>query len=130
MKVKININVDEIEFEGPRVKGKEYSFHDQIQIKKALERELTRLFSDITIDNKDSLVDSLLLKRGITGSKYYENIDFKEIDGGEELSLPIKDRNPSLVGKRLAKSIYSSLNLVDRDVRSSNTVTRIRTIMN
>ena len=32
----------------------EFSFHDQIRIKKAFERELTRLFLDTKNDNRDS----------------------------------------------------------------------------
>ena len=56
-------------------------------------------------------------------SKNSGNINFiKEIDGGE-FSLSTGDRNPSQVGKRLAKSIYSSLNLMASNKKSSNTTT-------
>lgn len=121
--MKIKINIDEIEFEGVTAQGGkggsttiEFSFHDQIRIKKAFERELTRLFLDTKNDkNRDFPIGSMLnknKKKFFFTSKNYGNINLiKEIDGGE-FSFSDRGRNPSELGKRLANSIYSSLNLM------------------
>ena len=128
MKIKLNINIEQIEFEASNSDEQEYSFHNQIHIKKSLERELTRLFLDTATNNKNSLIESLLRKGVFSEPEISENIFFREIEGAE-FSLTIKDKNPSLVGKKLAKSIYSSLIPVDSDARSSS-IGRNKSIMN
>ena len=114
--MKINVFIDEIEFE----EGIEFTFHDQIRIKKTFERELRRLFLATKNDNNDS--DFSILRTLNNNKIYSRNVNFiKEIDGGE-ITLFVGDKNPHEVSKRLAKSIFSSLTLMDAGkVRSSNT---------
>jgi hypothetical protein len=120
--MKIQINIDEIEFEGMPAQGEKrgsrtikFNFHDQLRIKKAFERELTRLFSDTKNNkNKDFPIESIFTNNFFFMSKNYGNINLiKEIDGGK-FSLSATDKNPSQIGKRLAESIYSNLNLTER----------------
>ena len=137
--MKIKINVDEIEFEhvggGGRVgvSGEiGFTFHNQMRIKKAFERELTILLLETKTDDRDSFIGSMLRNDDIFfKSNSSGNINFvKEIDG-EEFILPAgRDRDPSMVGKGLAKSIYSSLNLMDSKERTSNTINSTKTVRN
>jgi len=112
--MRINVFIDEIEFEeGAEI---EYNFHDQIRIKKAFERELSRLFLDTTNNNnRDFSILNIVNKnnKNIFTFKNSESINsLREIDGGE-FSLFTGNRSPSSVGKSLAKSIYSSLSKSD-----------------
>ncbi len=128
--MKIKINVDEIEFEyvgkgggGGVSGGIGFTFHNQMRIKKAFERELTILLLETKPDDRDSFIGGMLTNHDIFfKSNSSTNINFvKEIDG-EEFIFPAEgDRDPSMVGKGLAKSIYSSLNLMDSKERTSNT---------
>jgi hypothetical protein len=118
--MRITINIEEIELERVVEQGRnggsrtmKFTFHDQIKIKKSFERELSRLFLDTKNDkNGDFSIESIFKNKSFFMSKNKENVNFiKEIDGGE-ISLPAGYTNPSELGKRLANSIYPSLNLV------------------
>ncbi|MGH9980757.1 MAG: hypothetical protein ACRD6U_04285 [Nitrososphaeraceae archaeon] len=135
--MKIKINVDEIEFEyvgkGGGVSGViGFTFHNQMRIKKAFERELTILLLETKPDDRDSFIGGMLTNHDIFfKSNSSTNINFvKEIDG-EEFIFPAEgDQDPSMVGKGLAKSIYSSLNLMDSKERTSNTIKSTNTRRN
>lgn len=121
--MRINVFIDEIEFE----EGIKFTFHDQIRIKKIFERELVRLFLDTKNDNNNSNFSILSILNN--NEVYSRNLNFiKELDGGE-ITLSVGDKNPYELSKRLAKSIYSSLNLMDTGkMRPSNTTNAETTI--
>jgi hypothetical protein len=120
--MRINVFIDEIEFE----EGIEFNFHDRVRIKKAFKRELARLFLDTKNDNNGDFSISNMLNNNnneiFIRLKSSGNTKFiKEIESGQ-FYLSFGDINPSQVGKTLAKSIYSSLNLMDNGMmRSSHT---------
>jgi len=124
--MRINVFIDEIEFE--QEEGLEFNFYDQVRIKKAFETELSKLLLDTKNDgNQDfsvyKILNNINNNKFFFTAKYSGNLNFiKEIDGGE-FSLLSEHNNPYQVGKRLAKSIYSSLNLIDSGKRSTNITT-------
>ena len=89
--MRINVFIDEIEFE----EGIEFTFHDQIRIKKTFERELARLFLDTKNDNNNSNFSILsILNNNMKFFLENSEINFiKEIDGGE-ITLSVGDKNP------------------------------------
>src|SRR5688572_15739515 len=111
--MRINVFIDEIEFEGG---GIEFNFHDQIKVKNAFERELTRLFMDEKVNEKSSIIGQTVGKQ----DKFsLSTLSIKDIDGGELSIVSGQKRNPYNVGKDLANSIYSTLNPINNNARGA-----------
>ena len=119
VRLKIIVNINEIEFEnflentGMRNKALLSNFHGQIQIKKAFETELKRLF----LNNKGeegmkNLFGSRTMNHNLASNNFKETGFIEELEG-EQLSLSHSDITPAHIGRVLAKSIYSSLNSID-----------------
>ena len=112
--MRINVFIDEIEFEG---EGIAFNFHDQLKVKNAFERELTRLFMDEKVNEKSSIVGQIVGKQ----DKFsLSTLSIKDIDGGELAVASGQKRNPYYVGKDLANSIYSTLNPINNNTRKAS----------
>ena len=96
------------------------------RVKKAFERELTRLFMDEKLNNKSSIIGQIVVKHeefSFTEKKdslTLSTISLKDIDGGELSIGSGQKRNPYNVGKDLANSIYSTLNPVNNNTRRAS----------
>ena len=118
MKIVININEiefeDHIESEGNRGGTPLSNIHNQMRIKKTLETELTSLLLNTGNDeNTNALIEKIVNFNGSEFNNVKRMNSIEELEGGH-LNLSTGDRNPSLTGKALAKSIFNGLNSINK----------------